>query len=572
MKTNKYLFLSASALLSVVALAGCGGKTITEDVDTTKTTLYVKYNNGGMGNIWINKLDEEFEEMFKDYSFEKGKVGVQVIRDDTKRNISHNDVAGNKNMVYIQENNNYSEYLGSNAMLDITSLLNDYAVTGADTKESERKIIDKIDQTYKDYLNYNDKYYAVPLFDANVGLTYNVDLFESKGLYMRKGASADAFTDEDFKNKDKIYELFVDDEHTDRSYGPDGKTGVEGTIDHTIDDGLPATYKDFKALVEMMKWSNVTPFIWNNTDTSYLTSLTDEIWATNVGKEDFLNHLKMAGTSSSLVKIENNKVVRDVNGKPVTETMTVSKNNYYELHRQEGKLEALEFVQTMVEDGNYYKDSWTTSFTTALEYFVNPHKHPKVGDIGMIVEGSWFLEEAAKASCFNGSKEKQKNAKFSPMVLPKATADKIGTEYVRTSDRKSLMFISNFIKGPSLEVAKKYFSFLQSDHALQVHTLYTHNPRAMIYDMPDDVYEQLSYYGQRLWDITKHYESSIVPFLPMTEEAKRNENALNRLTYGFQTATKDGNPVKNFFDWKAQGVKVTPEQYFIDIYNFKKGI
>ena len=81
MKTKKCLFLSASAILSVVALAGCSGKHIGEDVDVTKTQLYVKYNNGGMGDIWLNKLDEEFIEYYKDYSFEKGKKAERKIRE-----------------------------------------------------------------------------------------------------------------------------------------------------------------------------------------------------------------------------------------------------------------------------------------------------------------------------------------------------------------------------------------------------------------------------------------------------------------------------------------------------------
>ena len=146
-------------------------------------------------------------------------------------------------------------------MKDISSLLDDYAVTGVDSKESGRKIIDKIDQTYKDYLNWNGSYYAIPLFESNVGLTYNVDLFEKKNLFLRKDATADDFTEEDFANVDKLGSLFVDEDHEERSTGPDGKTGKEGKINHSLDDGLPATYKDFRALIEMMKFTNVTPFI-----------------------------------------------------------------------------------------------------------------------------------------------------------------------------------------------------------------------------------------------------------------------------------------------------------------------
>lgn len=559
-KVSKCLFLAANAVLSISVLAGCGGKKVGPEVDTAKTQLYVKYNNGGMGDVWLNRLDAEFVELFKDYSFEAGKKGVQIIRDDAKRNISPTDVRGNKNMVYIQEKNNYSEYIAAGAMKDLTALVNDYAVTGVDTKESDRKIIDKIDQTFKDYLDWNGAYYAIPLFEANVGLTYNVELFESKNLFMREGANADSFSALDFEDGDKLADLFVDENHTTRSTGPDGTAG-------TMDDGLPATYQDFKALIAMMKYTNVTPFIWNSTDPNYLTSLCNDIWATNEGKDNFIMNLKMSGNATDLVKIEGNSVVRDGSGNVVTESLAINASNKGELSRQKGKLAALDFAQQLIGSGNFYAESWNTSYTTALEYFVNSSRHTNIGDIGIIVEGTWFLQEAVKANCFNGSEEKQFAAKFSPMVLPKATRDQVGQTYVRTSDRKSLMFISNYIDGAALEVAKAYLSFLQSDHALETYTVCTHNPRAMVYNISEAAYNQMSYYGKRVWDVSRNYNSVTIPMLPMSNEAKARENEIDYTNLGFATASTSGNPVKNFFDWNGSK---TSDQYFVDIYNYKK--
>ena len=559
-KVSKCLFLIANTVLAISVLAGCGGKKVGPEVDTTKTQLYVKYNNGGMGDVWLNKLDAEFIDLFKDHSFEAGKKGVQIIRDDAKRNISPTDVRGNKNMVYIQEKNNYSEYIAAGAMKDLTSLINDYAVTGVDAKESGRRIIDKIDQTFKDYLDWNGSYYAIPLFEANVGLTYNVELFESKNLFLREGANADNFTSSDFEHVDRLSDLFVDEDHTTRSIGPDNTAG-------TLDDGLPATYQDFRALIAMMKLTHVIPFIWNSTDPNYLTSLCNDIWATNEGKENFIMNLKMSGNATDLVKISENQVVRDGSGNVVTESLAINASNKGELSRQKGKLAALDFAQLLVGKENYYFESWNTSYTTALEYFINPSRHTKIGDIGMIVEGSWFLQEAAKANCFNGSEEKQFAAKFSPMVLPKATRAQVGETYVRTSDRKSLMFISNYIDGAALEVAKAYLSFLQSDHALETYTIYTHNPRAMDYNISNEAYNQMSYYGKCLWDISRNYNSTTIPMLPMSNEAKARENEIDYTNLGFATAATGGNPVKNFFDWNGSK---TADQYLVDIYNYKK--
>ena len=190
----------------------------------------------------------------------------------------------------------------------------------------------------------------------------------------------------------------------------------------------------------------------------------------------------------------------------------------------------------------------------------------------MIVDGYWFLQEAAKANCFNGSESKQFAAKFSPMPLPKETREQVGQEYVRTSDRKSLMFIKNGISGAKLEVAQKYLSFLQSDHALETYTFYTHCPRAMKYDLSDTIYSQMSYFGKSLWNISRNYNSSIVPIIPMSDTAKARESELDYKKFGFSTAARDGNPVINFYYWQNQKppINKTSDQYLVEIYNYKR--
>ena len=71
----------AVATTSLVSLAGCG-KFFDDDsvtVDTTKTQLYAVTYNGGWGGEWLEVLGKEFEEIYKDTSFEEGKKGVQVV-------------------------------------------------------------------------------------------------------------------------------------------------------------------------------------------------------------------------------------------------------------------------------------------------------------------------------------------------------------------------------------------------------------------------------------------------------------------------------------------------------------
>lgn len=565
MKTRKLLVLSVAALASVTTLVGCG-KSIADKEDETKTQLRIKYTDGGFGSEWLDKLCDEFVEEFAGVSFQEGRMGVQIIKEYDKKNTGYESIRGNSNHIFIQEDTDYYTYVSKNVTKDITDVVNDYAVTGNGTKESTRKISEKMSDLYRSFYQYNGKYYAIPLFETNVGLQYNVSIFEKKNLFFKKGASADEFSEADYNDLDKLYDLFVDSSSAERSCGPDGKTGTIGGVNYSIDDGLPATYKDFRALLLMMKNSSVTPFIWNSTCTDYLTSLLNDVWANNEGADQFMNNLKLEGTATNLVKLDGNSIVRDGSGNPVVETKTIGANNYAELQLQKGKLEALDFAHYLIEDGNYYSKSWQTSYLDAQEYFINPQNHKAIGDIGFIVEGGWWFREAS--DCF--SPGTQKDAKFSPFILPKASKDKIGTPNVRVSDRRSLMFINNYIPDENLEVAKAFLSFLQSDHALETYTLYTSSKRALEYDLSPETLANMSYYGKMAWEISKNTNTITIPWLPLSDFAKEHVLELHYAAYGYSVNSTDGNPVMNLNDWAKKGTPKTSEQYFIDIYNYKK--
>ena len=588
MKTKELLALSVVTLASLTSLASCG-KVDEEEVDETMTQLRIKYTNGGFGSEWLDKLCEEFEEAFADVSFQTGRLGVQIIKEYDKKNTGYESIPGNSNHIFIQEDTDYYTYMSKGVMKDISDVVNDYAVTGNETKETNRKISDKMSDLYRSFYQYNGKYYGIPLFETNVGLQYNVSLFEKKKLFFKKDASADEFTDADFDilNKDdadkeakeealdKLYSLFISNTSDERSYGPDGKTGTIDGVNYSIDDGLPATYKDFRALLIMMKNSGVTPFIWNSTCTDYLTSLLNDVWANNEGADQFMNNLKLGGTATNLVKLNGNAIERDSNGNPIVETKTITANNYADLHLQKGKLEALDFAQYLIEDGNYYSKSWQTSYTDAQEYFINPQNHKTIGDIGFIVEGGWWFREASDFF----SPGTQKDSKFSPYILPKATKDKIGTPNVRVSDRRSLMFVNNYIPEENLQVAKTFLSFLQSDHALETYTLYTSSKRALQYNLSNETYSKMSYYGKVAWEIANNTNTITIPWLPLSNFAKEHVLELDYASYGYKATYIDkdgkeqpvgGNPVMNFNDWNKKKDPQTSEQYFINIYNYNK--
>ena len=180
-------------LMMVFALTvGCNrNDDFNQKVDKTKTQLYVKYYNGGFGDEWLNKLCAEFEAMYADAHLEEGKTGVQIMKEFTRGQLSGpNDMKGKLNNVYLMENIDYYTFVASGMLLDLTDTINDYAVTGTETKETDRKIVNKIPQAYDEFLNVSGKYYGLPLFETSINLNYDIDMFNERGLYFAKGQTA----------------------------------------------------------------------------------------------------------------------------------------------------------------------------------------------------------------------------------------------------------------------------------------------------------------------------------------------------------------------------------------------
>ena len=80
MKALPFILCAAT---SVLALGSCFNREEDDDqsLDATKTTLGVKYYNGGLRREWIDKVCDAFEKDFADYSFEPGKKGIQIQKD-----------------------------------------------------------------------------------------------------------------------------------------------------------------------------------------------------------------------------------------------------------------------------------------------------------------------------------------------------------------------------------------------------------------------------------------------------------------------------------------------------------
>ena len=185
-KNLKRLMAMALCTLSVfgcaVGAVGCNKGNKGEQIDNTKTQIKVKYNNGGLGRVWLDTVLAKFEEVYAEVSFEEGKQGVQILKDFAKRNIELSAMKNSDAQVFLLEDLDMYDFGVNGALMDITDVVKSPAKLDYNTSESVT-IESKIKTTHKEVYNVPTKehpeggYYAIPFFDTPMNLNYSIDLF-----------------------------------------------------------------------------------------------------------------------------------------------------------------------------------------------------------------------------------------------------------------------------------------------------------------------------------------------------------------------------------------------------------
>ena len=241
--TMKKALCMSMALLVCGSVTACGGGG-DDDGRTNPNasqTLNVAYFNGGVSVEWLTELELEYEKLNPD-------VEVLInseLKDELKNQKLMSDIANRNEDVFFTHTISYNEFVNRDLFLNITDVVKAPAATGEDTVEN------RMNENLREYYNVNDKYYAVPFYTNFSGAIYDVDLFEEKSLY-----------------------LTADGDYTSGLAGQPAKSFGKDGVAGTYDDGLPATFAEYKEWLSNMKISGVTPYIWC-TDDSYRTSYLD---------------------------------------------------------------------------------------------------------------------------------------------------------------------------------------------------------------------------------------------------------------------------------------------------------
>ncbi|MBO4594538.1 MAG: hypothetical protein J5697_02410 [Clostridia bacterium] len=623
----KKIISIAMALITVVmfgtVVTGCHVNN-QEQIDKTKTQLYVSNIDKGVGREYIEAIGDQFEKDFAQKSFEPGKVGVQVLYNHNtvinSASFYESSFDGDKDNVYFTEYINYKQW--ANKFMDVTDIIESPAITGYNAETGQyttetKPIKDKIDPVMLEFLNMsgeNVAYKGFPFYLAIKSVNYNADLWNEKSFYLcaapsdyvalaiknntdidqaiaryneeiakiKRGEDSESWF---FGNADGETVIGNEKIRIGLSAGPDGKFG-------TFDDGFPATYDEFYALCEYIVKNNVTPFIWTGANPGYADMITQSLFTNDLGKERAEVYYSLNGTMDNLVKFVGGKAQFDGNGDPVIDepyTFNGGVFDGYEIMRTASKYYALKFAEKIATTPSWTHTACydTTTQSEAQNKFLT-EGYTKMGNpTAMLMDGAWWQAEADatfRAMEKVDVKYAKENRKFGVMPLPYSTIETFALKTqnneknVIVTENDSVCFINNNIdrSSPQYEVARVFMSYFNSDASAGLFTAKTNMLRAIDVDlMANEYYEQMSPYGKSFAE----YRAGVDVMFPYTTNKLMNDNrnvfqnsrdGWQFWAYSIQMGQtwKVINTIHTYFANKG----IDAEHYFNAIYSYYKTI
>lgn len=449
------------------------------EIDKTKTQLYVGVFDGGYGTRWLEEYKKGFEELYKDQSFESGKMGVELVPLADKISYSASSLENSMDRsavnVFFSELVNYYKFVEDGLLMDISDVVTDPLPNENKTIES------KLNASQKQYYNIDGKYYGLPHYRSFRGIVYDKDLFNKKKLYIKADGNVAG------KEGD-----------TDLSKGPDGVSG-------TYDDGLPATYDEFFAWCDTVKTDKgITPIVWNGANKeSYTKHLQDALFADSLGADaaNAYYNIPESGAAKTL------PVVTGFDGsKPIITDTQVSRDNYKLITQLSGNYYALDFLQRIISGNYYYSLSMNSTFSHEETHydFLHSRFDPEMQEIAMMVEGTWWEEESdgifEGMSDYEGASRAER--KFGFLPLPKPTEDYLGAPTLFDGN-KSIVMVNANCDAVHTDLAKKFIQYISTDASLQKFNTITGIGRDYKYTLTDTQQDELTTFATDIYNLVQ---------------------------------------------------------------------
>lgn len=461
---TKVLATGFAAAFVLGALAGCGNGNIGKDDNTDSKVTQISFRQWGgtaSSTDWLQNAINRFTALKANESYEEGKTGVKITPSTNKDNdytssIPDYDILLDENAanIYDMQTRGY--------LADISDI-----VEGLESK-IEPQLLAKLKGA-------DGKYYGLPHYSYDVSISYNVDLFKSKKLYIAAPEETSVETYLSATTGTSVN--FIKSETSKKSCGPDG-------IYNTYDDGLPSSLEEFIVLCDYIRnRKNINPFSLSDTSggANYAFMLIESLWAGLVGTDA----MKATTCNFTDAQVE---VVRDgaltYNGTylntgiqtPETETVVLSDANGYKMYDMSARYYALSFLE-LAKDKKWFKQENMTNLK-AQEYFVLGEYNFNENDgCAMLVDSTFWYGEATSSGVLDTYKSlsngEEANVSMMPMPVQLTGQVKEGEGKAPTViDTSATLFVNKRVeKNEGLfRAVKEFIEFLYTDAELKAFT------------------------------------------------------------------------------------------------------
>lgn len=527
---KRFLTLGVIALGATSFLTACGGRVIDDQEDLTKANLSIGTYDGGIGSAWLEEAAMRFAKLMENEELQPGRKGVKITVASSKNYVGTElqNNGGDKDIYFVEAFDYYAVRNGGK-FLNIADIMTEPIGYNDDNKT----IVSKIPAEYRDFMDLNGEFYGIPFYDAFYGMVYDLDAWKENSFYLG--------TDGDFHDGTDATILTT---------GPDG-------VANTYDDGLPATFAEYRTMLNRIVDCSYLPFQYPlNNGIDYTASFPLNIWANQEGKEQMKLNYSFSGTATNLVDIADTGAAT-----PLADTEINEKNGYL-LHKQRGLYDAINFVKSvMCVDKNYSQG--TSTHLVAQEDFVLSADDSSSFKVAMLCDGSWWENEAAPQFKKLGSIDRHN---YAIMPMPFASTNDIGRNQTILSLSGSYGVINkNVLNNGHEKVAKEFMKFLHSDLELQTFTTRTNMTRPLEYEMTAEQEASLSTYTKSILNLKRNTKIDIVYPYSAFRGVISDYGNLGTFAWAFNTGQ-----TKNPFVAFSGTATYTAPQYFNDVNAFFK--
>ncbi len=510
MKRKVFSGVLSAALCIAFIVPSTACKSENDGIDKSKTQLYISNYDGGFGSQWLQNIADRFESQYSETCFEPGvmvdgkeKKGVEIkIRPN--RDTVATVIEGATEHVFFALDMPINDLASSGKILPITDIVKEESLTDVSAGKESGTIAEKMDLTMQKALTgINDEYYALPHFMTMLGINYDAALFAREGFYFKdKGDGAASYTEDAEENRQYVFTADIEE----ATVGPNGVRG-------DYDDGLPSDYEEFKALVREIYSSGVAPFIWTGNYNWYTNFIGVAAWSAYAGKDQSMLEYNFGTGGAEPVTLDYVTGI-DSFGNPIIEKTEITPENAYLNWQSAARFYSMQIEEFVLSNKNYLSEKYsgTSSHTDAqLEYVMSDLERNQPGgqSIAMLVEGSWWYNEATEQDIFKMSEQsygnlaRNRDFRFMPMPWKADGGVKEGegrkpTVTVAMSNSDSAVINANIKNENIIRLAKLFLKFCYTDESLAEAQLISGTPVCMNYKITDDQVATMNNYYQSL--------------------------------------------------------------------------